>query len=361
MLGGLNIIALDANFEILSILSYTGLQWSRKYYESGIFSIEIPLELYDNRIKYIYSKDRPEIGIVTQRNYIVTDTYKSYNLSGYFMESELDKHVCYPIGTNTNITNSPTWTDLEGVAEDVAYDMFNGFKKVDFTDGGASYSLDLGIESGTSKSRGEVVEIDRQGNPLGKTIYSILEPSEMSYRINYNFLNNQKVFEVWKGVDRTQDNQEGNNQIVFSTRFGNIKQPNILIDETEYKSAYIAHANKDNVPFVHARTFERNNPSVVFVKSSANSNDYKTNDKFIKAMHAEGINTLANYTVKINVEFDAMEGSYKYREDFDLGDKCSIEVPEIGLSADAVLIGCYEVIRRGVNTLSLEFGTPVLK
>ena len=62
----------------------------------------------------------------------------------------------------------------------------------------------------------------------------------------------------------------------------------------------------------------------------------------------------------INVEFDAMEGSYEYGIDFDLGDLCSIEIPEMGISAEARLIGCYEVMKSGGFSMAMEFGTPII-
>ena len=45
--------------------------------------------------------------------------------------------------------------------------------------------------------------------------------------------------------------------------------------------------------------------------------------------------------------------------DFDLGDIVSIEIPEMNLSVNAQIIGCYEVIQNGVWNLDIEFGTPL--
>jgi hypothetical protein len=47
--------------------------------------------------------------------------------------------------------------------------------------------------------------------------------------------------------------------------------------------------------------------------------------------------------------------------DFDLGDVCNLEITEIDISAEARLIGCYEVVKDGVWTMTMEFGTPILK
>ena len=71
---GFNVMALDSQYQIVSLLRYTNLQWSRKYHESGSFSIQIPLEQYTSNIKYIYTKDRPEMGKVSQVNYLSEQT-----------------------------------------------------------------------------------------------------------------------------------------------------------------------------------------------------------------------------------------------------------------------------------------------
>ena len=97
-----------------------------------------------------------------------------------------------------------------------------------------------------------------------------------------------------------------------------------------------------------------------YLKSSVSREDY-TSDAFLKALEAEGKADLVNRVKLINVEFDAMEGSYEYMSDFDIGDKCNIEIPEVNISADAILIGCYEVIKSGTHNLTLEFGTPIVR
>jgi hypothetical protein len=47
--------------------------------------------------------------------------------------------------------------------------------------------------------------------------------------------------------------------------------------------------------------------------------------------------------------------------DYDVGDMISVEINEIGLSLDARIIACYEVVKEGVWELTLEIGTPLIK
>ena len=358
---GFNVIALDENYEIVSLLRYTNLQWNRKYFEPGTFSLEIPLEQYNSSYQYIYTKDRPEMGKITQVNYVDQGTYRAIYLSGYFLENELNRRIVYRRG-NTNIVNAPSWVTATGKAEDVAFHFFNAFKNVALENGSQCI---LDIEAGVNQSRGKNANHERCGENLGNKIYHILQASKMSYRVSYDFESSRKVFSVWSGYDRTQE-QTKNNPVIFSTRYGNIKKPNVLIDSTNYKSGCIVDNESDESVFSRAVLDSEalaydEQGSFIYLKSVLNQKDYTNDNVFFHALDTEGRAELSNYVKTVNVEFDAMEGSYEYRIDFDLGDICSIEIPEVDISADAVLIGCYEVIKKGTWSLTLEFGTPILR
>ena len=91
-----------------------------------------------------------------------------------------------------------------------------------------------------------------------------------------------------------------------------------------------------------------------------NDNQEPTADKDFKvAVMDESEELLRNMTDKQNIEFKIYRGSYKYMEDYDLGDLISVEISEIGLSIDARIVACYEVVKRGVWELTLEIGTPL--
>lgn len=302
------------------------------------------------------------MGEITQINFINQRGYKAINISGFFLENWLNKRVVYRKGTS-NIVGGPEWMNQEGKSEDVAYAYFNAFKDVSISQSGDTVDCILGIESGQSLSRGKISNHERCGEKLGSKIYSILKPSEMSYRILYDFEENKKVFSVWSGYDRTQDQSE-NNPVTFSTRYGNIKNPNILIETTNYCNSCIIDNENNGAVYERAllnKAAEDDEYIFSYVKSSVNKNDYESDTDFYSALEAEGKTDLNERVKLINVEFDAMEGSYDYMEDFDLGDKCNIEIPEVDISADAVLIGCYEVIKKGNHSLTLEFGDPVLR
>ena len=353
-------MALNAEFELISLLCPTNTQWNRNYYEPGTFSIQLPIEQYRQDICYIYTDKRPEMGKISQINYMEQNGFESMQLSGYFLEKELDRHVVFPVGSSNNILEGPSWSNQSGCAESVAYAFFQVFQSIKLGDAESS----LGIECAESKGRGEQTVHAREGEFLGEKIYTILKPSELSYRVKYDYLKNKKLFEIWQGTDRTQGNSENADPIVFSTRYGNISNPSILLDDTNYKNSCINVYERDDEVIVNAVLKpqpEDKEIHFVYNKSGINRAEYKENTKFETALEEEAVTVLEDKKKTINVEFETNSGGYVYMQDFDLGDKCSLEIHRAGISLDARLIKCHEVMKDGQWTMSMEFGTPIIR
>lgn len=362
MVKGFDMLVLNKNYEIVTLLNYTLLQWSRKYYESGYFSIEIPVESYSSEFAYIYTKDRPEMGKIEQVNYFIRNNYKSVTISGYFLENELNRRIVYQYGSISNIINQPKWTIKANNAEALAFEFFNAFKDLTFTQkDGSRYQTDLKIESGTSLGRGIRSEHTRGNEFLGNKINTILKPSKMSYRVDYDFDTSRRTFSVWSGKDRTQGNTAGNNPVIFSTRYGNITNADLLVSTSKYKNSYIVlegNYDIDEQCYTIAgneRAADDLEDTFLYMGTKSNSADYESSDAYIAAMRAEAHEELQENGKTLSLDFDTIESSYVYMEDFDLGDICSIEIPDLDISADAVLSGIYEVVKNGVWSITLEF------
>lgn len=358
---GIDLLALDKNHNVLGVLGYTNLQWTRKFYESGLFSIEIPAAQYDSNIKYVYTKDRPEMGIVTQTNLYTQNGYQYVALSGYFLESLLGHRIAFQKNIASDIVNEPSWITQIGKAEDVATAFFDGFKDLHIqNDKGTDHTYKLGIDTSASQGRGHTSEHTRGNESLDSKIYTILKPSKMSYRVAYDFSANTTTFSCWHGVDRSSENSEGNNPIVFSTKYGNITSANLLISSTDYKNGFLELYDYDSGGSIMAadtENVEDDEVSLILNKTSLKQDDFDTANAFYQALYAEGHEALLEHRMTVSLDFDTITGSYEYLEDFDLGDICSVEIPEIGISTDAVLSGIYEVVKAGNHTLSLEFTT----
>ena len=136
--------ALNSNFELVSLIMYNNLQWTRKFHECGQFTIVLTGRQYDKSWKYIYAEARKELGVISQVNWSKENYIEQTIISGYFLENEVNNMLVYPKpkqfleDTNAKATclsnqTSPTWTMQVGDADVVAKKFFDDFKSITWT------------------------------------------------------------------------------------------------------------------------------------------------------------------------------------------------------------------------------------
>ena len=94
----LEVFAVDADMNrATGSIPYKSLQWNRRYYEPGQFSMVVPADMYDDSWRYILCDDRPETGIVQKVEF--TDSATTYDgidevtVSGFFLEQVLNNYT----------------------------------------------------------------------------------------------------------------------------------------------------------------------------------------------------------------------------------------------------------------------------
>ena len=245
------IMALDENFEIVSLISYANLQWTRKFHEVGTFSVQLRGRQYNSNWKYIYSKKRKELGIISQVNWQKKNYIELVTISGKFVEDEVNKMIVYPLPTKfyddsgtladgkegTCLLKNeglPTWLMQSGTADVVAREYFNAFKKIAWT----NYQVDdyegsslvttvreLDINFGSidnANGNYHYSEHNRNHERLGDKLYKILKPSGASFEVIWDYETHDKTLNIIHGKDLTQGNTFGNNPVLFSSANGNI-------------------------------------------------------------------------------------------------------------------------------------------
>jgi hypothetical protein len=393
------IMALDENFEIVSLISYANLQWSRKFHEVGTFSVQLRGRQYESNWRYIYSKERKELGIISQVNWTKKNYVETVTISGYFVESEVNKMIVYPLPTKfyddsgtladgkegTCLLKNqglPTWLSQSGTADIVARNFFNAFKKIAWT----NYQIDdyygtqlvttvreLDIDFGSiDESHGyyHFSEHNRNNEQLGDKLYKILKPSGASFEVIWDYDTHDKTLNIIHGRDLTQDNRDGNNPVVFSSANGNIISASLVISNTSTKDTVIQTSESKDKVYVLINELPNAEGRFTRVGMQTAAQDFFNDDtsdltqadkNYKLSVMADADKEASKYTDKQNIEFQIYRGSYQYMVDYDVGDMISVEISEIGLSLDARIIACYEVVKEGVWELTLEIGTPLIK
>lgn len=325
----MDIYALDADFNLITVaIPYSNLQWNRRYYEAGDFSIEIPLSLYDPNWAYIGSSERPELGMV-QKIQESGEGSAYIQVSGFFCEKMLDDKTCYP-RYKGDVSNTETA-------------VRNIFTK---------YKDDIPVKLGEPNDPllGDRTQSDFSDDELGKKIYAILEPREMSYRVRYDYDSNELFFEVWKGLDRTQsqEGEEKNSYQTFSTEFGNILNKEVNFDDSGYKNYAIipCNANNDNVEqtvYYLDWSNDEYKKEIVFDMRSSRPEEGQSMADFKAEVIAEVVEKLLTYQKVEEINIDPTTDGYMVN--YDLGDKCDVILADIQVTMETRIVEVNEVFK----------------
>lgn len=325
---------LDKDFNIVTHLAPYNVQWNRKYYETGDFEIYIDIEQYSSNIKYIYSTDDKELGIVEIPHYSVANNTKQMLLKGSFFEKILADDCIYPTFSSS------------GKIVDVVKKLLDKY---------CSWKMEYRYDESIT----DRVDFQETGASLDKKLYELLYPLELSFRIEYDYVSSTFTFVLYRGRDLTQNNTEGNNFVTFSTEFGNVEEPDVMIDSSKYKNYAIicGEGQSDYRIYVEydARKDKNERIKKLYVDArSERMGDNTTFEEYKNVLIQKGIEKLAECQIEENVNFNLNTDSYEYMVDFDLGDKVDVIISEINLVMTARIKNVYEVRKSGYRTLELE-------
>lgn len=341
----MNLALMDKDFNIVKYISFINLQWIRRYYEPGEFNVQLPASEYDSSAVYLFTKDRPEVGLIQKRQYADGYDGKVMQLSGYFYEYKLNDKITYPRFNASGNIEAVARTIISTYKEDIPI-------------------LQLG--KANDPLLGSSITKESTGDGLAAVIYELLQTQELSIRCLYDYVNNSMSAVVWQGKDRTQD-QDVNSFVVFSEGFRNMQNEEIIIDNSNFKNYAVVIGNG---------RYEEGNQIEVIVDLRSNKNVYaqklyvdqtgqtydetkQTLDEFKEQLCQAGIEELAKYTDITSVSFDTIDRGLTYMKDYDLGDKCDVVLDSIGESYTVRIIEVTEVFKENKHTISLQFGNKV--
>lgn len=319
-------------------LKYFDLLWHRKYYETGQFSVQIKAGDYSPDMAYLYTKDRPELGIIQCRQY--TDDDSMVVLSGFFYERKLSDKIIYPMFAKYG-------TRAAYVAAAVA-----------------QYKGDIPkLTVAPYADTGEKIQKQETGGTLEQVAHDTLKVDEKAYRCVYDFESDVVCFEIYQGKDRTQA-QTDNNFVTFSKGFRNISNVSVKEDSSNCKNYFVVGGSGEGAERIYVSVDLSGGAykQQLFVdcKSETYDPDKQTLDDYKLGLYQKGMEKALNYVHIHNVEFDAAANAgAKYLEDYDLGDKCDIIIEDVQTSYEARIIEICETWNKGKHTVTLTFGDKI--
>lgn len=341
----MNLAFMDASFGIIKYIKYINLQWTRRYYEPGEFSVQLPASEYVSDAVYLYTKDRPEVGIIQKREYADGYDGEVMQLSGFFYEYKLNDKITFPR------------FNASGNIETLARAIVNTYKgDIPILQMGAANDPLLGSDT-TKESTGE---------GLATVLYALLQTQELSFKCIYDYVNNTMTFAVWQGVDRTQDQSE-NSFVTFSEGFRNMQNEEVVIDASNFKNyaVVIGNGKYEDGNQIEVDVDLRSSPSdyakMLYVDQTGATFDStkQTRAEYNAQLYQAGREELEKYTDVTSVTFDTIDRGLTYLEDYDLGDKCDVILDSVSQSFTVRIIEVTEVFKENKHTVTLQFGEKV--
>lgn len=331
----ISVYALDENFNVVSVgIPYLNLQWNRKYYDFGQFSMQIALKHYEPTWAYIGSPDRKELGIVQK---IDSSDFDTIQISGFFAEKMLDFKACYP-----------RYIGDVAKTEIAARNIFTRYKD------------DLPILLGeiNDPPLGDRTQSDFSDDQLGEKLYKILESRECSYSVRYDYLTSKLYFEVWQGLDRTQSARKNPMQS-FSYEFGNVMNRDIDFDDSAYKNYVIIpvdaddNGNERQTFYLDWSNGEMKREFVLDLRSTR-PEEGQSAASFKEACLQEAVEQLMTRQKVESIDIDVVDKGYL--TDYDLGDKCDVTLSDIGVIMETRIVEVDEVFKPAGHSLTVGLG-----
>lgn len=334
--------ARDADFEVIGILDTAqSVIWHSVYYGVGDFQIYITLKdalAIIGEARYITRPNNNEVGVI--ESILIADDVESgkmVTIKGRFAKSLLDRRVIYNLSGNSNKA-----TILRGNVETNIRSLVN-------SNAIASRSLgvlELGAVAGISK-----IIVDENGAAAQKQVsfenlldYTEAMLKEYALASTVKLSNSKLQYTVFEGADRSADNTDGNQPIVFSKEFDNLLSSEYTHDTTQEKNVALIGGEGEGIDRVCVLLGSQSGLArkEVFVDASSITKKYKdendvertyTDSEYISVLKAHGHQVTSAMTVSedFNGAIDITNGNWKYNEDVFLGDIVTVQDNEIGV------------------------------
>lgn len=381
------VLGFDKYGQALGVIDFIELQWNRKYQECGSFVLYIAADDYNASIKYVQYSDRPETGIVQKVEYEEKVGGRFVTLSGFFVDKMLDGGACH-FAFNFEAGISPVQMMNEYMRAALNLNA-SGEINTGATDTGKRVIRKLTVDAASTypSSADNTVEA---GEPLGQALYGILSADGRSFTCSPIFYTDETKpllglnVKFWKGKDlgdtvRFSDSLNNVGSIKYTydesaeyARYQILQELPEDTDATQWPNNYgvVTSALADGTLKYYLQAYYQNDsnrpkdmglcrPEKVFYSQIDGVDLIPANERVIvqKMQAAAQLDMLNNYKVE-SIEVDALQYRFIYRQDYDLGDICTVSIDDIKQMYTARIIEIDEVYSSNKLEITVVLGTP---
>lgn len=371
----------DASRTTIGIIDVANsIIWHRVYYGVGDFEIYAQATPQNVELlkvgNYITRQNDEEIGVIEKINfdYSSIDGYM-ITASGRFAKSILDRRLIYKLKETVN-----TPTILRGNVEIAVRQLvldnaincsFNNRRNISILGLAALKNLTPTIVDEENHATEKQVSYQN----LMEYTDQVLQEYGMSANIIFNDGNKKLLYSVFMGTDRSTDNTNGNDPIVFSIDYDNLNSSNYFYGIHGFKNEALIGGEGEGLErfFTLLVTDPRDPPAglqlrELFVDASDINREYEvegqdnpvryTNAEYRALLNQEGQRELKENIIietfngNVNVEF----GMHNYGVDYFLGDIVTVQDNYIDKYINTRITEATEVQDENGYSVDLVFG-----
>ncbi|MGE7216581.1 siphovirus ReqiPepy6 Gp37-like family protein [Priestia koreensis] len=358
----MDVYVFNQHFQLQGIVdSFTSLMWRREYSKTGTFELHINLPESDHdtasliatlqKGNILVKEDDPSEAAEIE-SLIIEEKSDGETLviTGYFIENFLDKRIVW--GEMSQLGN------IEDVMKYfVDHNAINpaNTKRI-------IPHLKLTPNNGLKK---QADELSSYAN-LVTLIEELAVKYDVGWRIIFDLLNKQYLFDVYEGLDRSI-NQSINPQAIFSLEYENVLNQKYTSSNSNYKNMALVAGKGEGIEqkFVEVNEliagFERYE---VFVDAKdvtdQQDNQPISDEEYKNILKEKGNSRLSETTVISTFESGvSITSNLVYKQDFDLGDVVTIQNERWGVQLNTRITGIEEVYETDTRDIKVNFGSNI--
>lgn len=318
------------------------LIWTRRYYESGEFTLVAPIT-QDNvamtaRGNLVWMRGARDAGIVESRELSEQNGDALLTVSGRFLTAYLDRRV---------IKGTPY--TFSGTAEDGMRAIVSNMTPIPR------------IVLGTRQGYTQRVEFQATYKSVHSYVCKLGQRAGLGFRMRPDFITGQIFFEVYEGLDRSAG-QEDRSRVIFSEKYDNLTGAVYQENEQIWKNvAYVGGEGEGSarkyvtVGDVSAEGLQRR--ETFYDGSSVEHGETVSDSVYLTHLRTYGEQRLKEDALAVSLACDTETNlNFRYLTDYDVGDIVTVRKASWGLQTDLRITQIDEVYENGAMRITPTFG-----
>lgn len=348
---------------------YTSLQLTRSWQGVGSFELHIignPKNIEKGNL-IMLGNDGHRAGIIRAVTKTVDSSGIMTTVTGQTLDGITTQRVILPSTKRVNggyLALPSADSASKTMAAETVMKIFAGASFGADTSRPSYYALDANrrtaVDIAVTKNRGLKTNWLARYDPLNEILQSISEYCDCGWEIYIDLANRKLVFDYMPGVDRSV-NQNSNSRVILSRDYESIDSLTYTYDESSYKNLAYCGGIGENFDRVYlAVTNDNSTPTGLNrfeVFEDCGSLEIADTDTAV-SLSTEGKHKLKDYkfTETLTAEI-AQGGSFKYLEQWNLGDLVTVSDKEIGLMQDLRITEVSESYEPDSSKITVTLGT----